>query len=169
MVRFLTYLIVSIIFLSFISCDEIETYSEIPKIEYVDNEVSYEYEDGVVVRKKVELEFSILDGDGDVGLTETDTGAPYKDSLASNFFSEIYVRKNNKWISGKELNFVATSYRMPYMGEDYSAILKANVFIDFSYASKLFPYDSIKYTFYILDRALNKSNTDSTSVIVFTK
>lgn len=151
----------------FFSCNELDKYSEIPEIEFSGYTVDYEYANGEILKKNVTIQFSILDGDGDVGLLPEDTVAPYKDSLASNFFATIFVRKNHKWVSGDQLNYLPIRYRMPYMGEGTTSLLKADVFIDFSYAAKLFPYDSIKYNFYILDRALHKSNIDSTTIIVF--
>lgn len=155
-----------LLFLLLQACNSIDTYSEIPRIEYIGTEVSYEYEDEQISRKNVQLQFSVVDGDGDIGLTEADTISPF-DSISSNFFSEIYVRDNNRWVSGTELGFLATSYRIPYIGEDYETVVKAEIQIDFSYAASLFPYDSIVYSFYIIDRALNQSNIDSTGVIVF--
>ncbi|MBK8808542.1 MAG: hypothetical protein IPO21_18670 [Bacteroidales bacterium] len=78
--------ILSVIFLY--SCNKLEKYSEIPKITYKGFTANIVEEKGVAVNKQVQLHFYILDGDGDVGLTEADTVKPFTDSLASNFLQQ---------------------------------------------------------------------------------
>ncbi|MBK8808541.1 MAG: hypothetical protein IPO21_18665 [Bacteroidales bacterium] len=79
----------------------------------------------------------------------------------------MYVLKSGIWYKDSELNIPKTTYRLPYMGEEYASVLKADVYIDINYFAKLFPYDTIKYVFSIVDRKLHMSNIDSTDIIVF--
>ena len=60
-------------------------------------------------------------------------------------------------------------YRIPYIEprEGQNKILSGEIKIDFEYPT--IKYDTIMYDFYITDRALHKSNVESTSDISFTE
>ena len=59
-----------------------------------------------------------------------------------------------------------SSYRIPYMERlGQNKILKGTISVTFLYQDYS-PADTIKYDFYIKDRALNESNMESTSEII---
>lgn len=113
---------------------------------------------------QIKVKFYLIDGDGDVGLMEFDTLPPYD----ANFFPSFYSINNG--VKQIDTTFIADKYRIPWVGDlGQDKALKAEVSIDFEYPysnSFPFPHDSIMYSFYMLDRLLNKSNTVWTDTIV---
>jgi hypothetical protein len=50
---------------------------------------------------------------------------------------------------------------------DDTKFIKAEVSVDMAHSESTLPYDTIFCTFYVQDRALNKSNTDTTDILIF--
>ena len=113
------------------------------------------------------LKFYFEDGDGDLGLetpsaNKTDT---------TNMFLTLFRKKDGDLvrITGLDPLLPYPAYRIPYMERlGLNKILKGTVSITFLYLFYT-PTDTIKYDFYITDRALNKSNVESTSEIIISK
>jgi hypothetical protein len=157
-----------IIFLLFVlfclqSCTEKRDYPMIPEIEY-DSFVLFEkvnsYGDTVLAG---ELKFTLTDGDGDVGLRTYDTLPPDDTSKVYLIFFEKTNNSYTEIYSEDTLN-----YRIPYLtpvGNNKN--LKAEIIIDFDYFLEPQYYDTVKYDFYIVDRAFNKSNIESTPDFIF--
>ncbi|MBA7579337.1 hypothetical protein ES708_21207 [subsurface metagenome] len=60
------------------------------------------------------------------------------------------------------------NYRIPYIeSEGQNKTLKGEIQVDFFYL--IIKYDTIKYKFYIVDRALHKSNDQETDTIFFSQ
>ncbi|NOZ35213.1 MAG: hypothetical protein GXO80_07940 [Chlorobi bacterium] len=119
--------------------------------------------------KVYRLKFGLIDGDGDIGLTESDTSGIYSpDSLYSNdLFTTLYEIVNGDTLkidSSKQRNF-----RVPYVqpqGQNKTLIADLFININFSYnGDGKLAYDSIYFDFYIVDRKLNKSNIQLTPVL----
>lgn len=112
----------------------------------------------------IELKFYLIDGDGDVGLTQEDVYPPYD----ANFYPTFHGIKNGELKIDTTL--IADTYRIPWVGDlGQDNTLKAEIAIDFEYPFNdqyPFPYDSIVYSFYMVDRALNESNVAWTDTIV---
>jgi hypothetical protein len=105
-----------------------------------------------------------LDGDGNFGLESQDTIAPYVDSFQQNFYATPYFIENN---DSFPLPFTV-SYRIPRLrAEKSKKFIKAKVAIEFNFAKASFPYDSIFFTYFVFDRALNQSNIDTSDIIAF--
>jgi len=109
------------------------------------------------------LKFYFEDGDGDLGLTaptdyQTDT---------TNLFFTLYRKTGGVMIQAPDNDpLKPSSYRIPYLERlGQNKILKGTVSVTFLY---LFydPADTIRYDFYIKDRAENESNVASTSEII---
>ena len=134
-------------------------YPPIPNIKYQDTKVSTN--ENIL---KIKLSFYLIDGDGDIGLTQKDVYPPYD----ANFFPVLYSIENGEMKI--DTNFIADRYRIPYVGDlGQDNTLKAKISVDFEYPysnTYIFPYDSIIYSFYIIDRALNKSNIAWTDTII---
>lgn len=109
------------------------------------------------------LKFYFEDGDGDLGLAIPDKNQNL-DSI--NMFLTLYRVNNGKTVLAPDNDpFKPSGYRIPYMERiGQNKILKGNIAVIFFYffcSSE----DSIKYDFYVKDRADNSSNIDSTPVL----
>jgi hypothetical protein len=156
--------------LAAVACSKLEMLPAEPKIEYEKFTV---YDTNDILGNEVRgglLKFYFEDGDGDLGLySQAQAGEEDYDSI--NLFLTMY-RINN----GKESPavvgdpFYPTGFRIPYMERvGRNKILKGHISVEFMY---LFynQEDSIKYEFFIKDRAGNVSNSVSTPVIsIFNK
>lgn len=151
----------SLIFIG--SCGKLETLPEEPYIEFTDFTV---FDTTDILGNSIKggkLKFYFEDGDGDLGL-EAPTEQSEFDSI--NLFLNLY-RMNDGVISPAGVNdpLKPTGYRIPYMETiGQNTILKGDVsviFLYFFYTEE----DSIKYEFYVKDRAENISNTVSTGII----
>lgn len=109
------------------------------------------------------LTFGFTDGDGNVGLPPlTDSlDIPMPDSLKYNFFLQLYDLQGYEYEKVPEEDGGLLKYRIPYLDNQP---LSGTIDLDIYYP--LIIHDTIYYTFYINDRDLNTSNTDTTEVIV---
>lgn len=146
-----------------VSCRKIEKLPSIPHIEFT----SFTILDTTTLLGKYKagrLKFYFEDGDGDIGLD-----APLdKNSDTTNMFITLFRKKGSSFIpsSGKDPLLPYSEYRIPYMERlGQNKILKGTISITFLYLNYS-KGDTIKYDFYLKDRALNESNVSSTSEIV---
>ena len=152
--------------LSIISgCGEIVSYPDVPSVEFkaFNLYTSTDILGNQILLGKLDMDFT--DGDGDVGINQPSSG-DLPDTLQFNLFLNLYevINKIPNKIEGPvgELK-----YRIPYMERiGQNKTLQGTITVDIEYKS--IEYDSIFYTFYILDRAFNRSNTDTTRLIIFT-
>jgi len=151
----------------FFSCRKIESYPEIPFIEFK----SFTLQDTVDLLgnpgKVGELVFSFVDGDGDIGFdsTATDTTSIY------DLFFTLYEKLDGEFLKVDEDDLeTPLNYRIPFIEmEGQNKTLKGEIQVDFFYIKIfLIKYDTIKYEFYIIDRALHKSNVETTPEIPLT-
>jgi len=110
-----------------------------------------------------QLTFDFTDGDGNLGLLPlvdtTDLNVP--DTVKYNFFLQLYDLQNYEWVEIPDEDGGKLKYRIPYLDKQP---LSGTMDLEISYP--VIKYDTIFYTFYIYDRDYNRSNTDSTDVIV---
>ncbi|HEX2968391.1 MAG TPA: hypothetical protein VHO46_04740 [Bacteroidales bacterium] len=149
------------------SCNKIESLPAEPYIEYR----SFEIFDTVDIlgnsNKGGRLKFYFEDGDGDVGL-DPSTG---EESDSNNLIITPFRKINGSMVQvlRDTVNpdpFFISSFRIPYMEKlGQNKILKGIIEVTFKY-SFFSVYDTIKYDFYITDRAFNRSNTVSTNEII---
>jgi hypothetical protein len=146
-------------------CEEIKSYPDEPYIEYKTFGL-YRTTDALgnpILQGQ--LQFGFTDGNGDIGLNQPDS-ATIADTLKYNMFLRLYELKNGiltrvEGVAGEY------NYRIPFIERTgQNKTLKGDIYVDLEY--KTIVYDSILYTFYIMDRAFNRSNTDTTGLIVFT-
>jgi hypothetical protein len=146
------------------SCEEISpTYSDIPEVDYQGYQLLI-MEDQLGNRTLVgRITFEFTDGDGNIGLPpllETDDpNAP--DTVKYNFFLQLYDLQGYEFVMVPESEGGILKYRIPYLDKQP---LKGTMDLDISYPVII--QDTLFYTFYIFDRDLNRSNTDTTEVIV---
>ncbi|MCX6253549.1 MAG: hypothetical protein NTV31_03630 [Bacteroidia bacterium] len=162
--RTIKYLIIIlVVVIAFGSCRKIEQLPPVPYIEFT----SFAVFDTIDIlgnnAKGGRLKFHFEDGDGDLGLkslseNQTDT---------TNLFFNLFRKTSGIMIPAPDNDpLKPSSYRIPYMERlGQNKILRGTISVTFLY---LFysPTDTIRYDFYIMDRALNESNVASTSEIV---
>ena len=155
------YILFSILALA--SCGKIETLPPEPRIDYTSFTV---FDTTDLLGNEIKggkLKFYFEDGDGDLGL---DVPEENVESDTINLFVNLF-RVNNGQISPAPVNdpFKPTGFRIPYMERTgQNKILKGDISVIFFYLFYT-QEDTIKYDFYIKDRAGNSSNTASTSLI----
>jgi len=145
------------------SCEPIQTMPARPYIDYTSFTV-FDTTDllGNLV-KGGRLKFYFEDGDGDLGLPVPVEDLP-TDSV--NLFLRLYRINDGVTSPAPDDDpLKPPGFRIPFMTRNgQNQILKGNISVDISY---LFTTneDTIKYLFYVKDRAGNISNIDSTSTL----
>ena len=141
------------------SCHKPEKYPVEPKIEFVSLEAITEADNAMDVR----LTFKFQDGDGDIGLDESDTRPPFDTSSVYyyNCFITYFEKQNGTFV---EVELPSTlNMRIPRLSDDVPESIAGELYIDLFANNPLSPYDTIRYELYVVDRALNHSNTITTS------
>lgn len=113
------------------------------------------------------LEFEFTDGDGDIGLNQPSVdNPPMEDSLKYNLFLNMYAMEDGVFQLVEDEDQI-TNYRIPFIKQTgQNKALNGTVILDIEY--KKIVYDTVFYTFYIMDREFHRSNTDSTDIMIFT-
>ena len=143
----------------FFACKKRESFSDIPYLEFR----HYELKDSVDalgnITKLCELHIYFTDGDGDIGLFESDTIAPYDYNLFVDYF-EMY---ND---SLQQINVYPPYHiRMPNLtptGQNKSLKVDVKYDVNVTYRNS----DTIKFELKLFDRALNESEWVSSSLII---
>jgi hypothetical protein len=159
-----------IFFLSiFFSCEDDEQYPVVPQISYEEFYIRDSIDPLGNEVLKATLVFELKDGDNNVGLRDSDTTGKFaRDSVYyHNLFITLFEKKDGVF-QIVELK-APHHYRTPYIetNEEAPEPLKAEVKVDMEYTKRLFTYDTFTYEFYIVDRDLNKSNTESTPEFIY--
>jgi hypothetical protein len=144
-------------------CEDIVSYPNKPLIKFK-NHTTYLTNDSLgnkIALVKLELDFT--DGDGDIGIQQP-LFSESPDSLKYNFFLTLYDYKNGTFEKVENLEG-NQNFRIPYIKrEGQNKTLKGTIYIDIEYKSII--YDTIFYSFYLVDRKFHRSNVDSSDVIV---
>ena len=110
-----------------------------------------------------QLTFDFTDGDGNLGLPPlvdtTDLSLP--DTIKYNFFLQLYDLQDFEYVQIPDEEGGVLKYRIPFLDKQP---LKGTMDLEITYP--VIKYDTIFYTFYIYDWDFNRSNTDTTEVIV---
>jgi hypothetical protein len=117
-----------------------------------------------------ELVFDFEDGDGDIGFTPGSLdllGETVPDSLKYNLFLTLHEKVDGMYreIDTSELG-LKPFYTIPELDrKGQNKTLRGEIKVDIEYLT--IDYDTLRYSFYIMDRAFNRSNVDTTDEIVF--
>jgi hypothetical protein len=147
-----------------VSCDEIaEVYPDEPIVDYQGFGL-YSSEDELgnkVVVSRITFDFT--DGDGNLGLPPLDgnSNPSLADSSKYNFYLQLYDLQGYEFVQIPESKGGLLKYRIPPLLKEPT---KGTMDLDISYP--IIEFDTIFYTFYIVDRSFNRSNTDTTDVMV---
>ena len=154
----------------FYACKKKDVYPVIPEIKFenfltITNVGQSFPERGVLI-------FSFTDGDGDIGLYQSDTLPPYDFNLFISYFEiqngdtvEVFLTQTDPATGDVDtLNF---NGRIPILtplgsNKSISGEVEDTIFIH----NPSSPFDTIMFKAYIVDRALHKSNTISTPLIL---
>lgn len=157
-------LLLTLLLLLPFSCEEIEPeYPDIPHVDYQSFGLyvtTDELENRTLAGR---LSFEFTDGDGNIGLAPLDenTNPDLPDSLKYNFYLQLYDLQGNEYVKIPAEEGGELRYRIPYLDKQP---LKGTMDLDIFYP--LIVHDTVFYTFYIVDRTFNHSNTDTTEVLV---
>ena len=138
-----------------VSCSDLETYSEIPRVEFIKVFIADTVDDLDNKVKQQDITIQVIDGDGNLGLNRGETTS----ADSTNLFVTVF----NKTADGKYEaieDIKHTNYRIPYkqpIGQN--KYLKAEVIIYMMIAKKFINYDTIRYGIYVNDRDMNVSDT----------
>jgi hypothetical protein len=114
------------------------------------------------------LTFDFEDGDGDIGFDPYQDSLNMPDTLKYNLFLTLHERVNGKYreVDTSELGS-PPFYRIPPLDrEGQNKTLKGEISVDIEYFT--IDYDTLRYSFYLMDRAFHRSNVDTTNEIIFT-
>lgn len=147
-------------------CINIEDPENIPHIEYKEHDASFCEDQLGNLNKCITLTFNLKDGDGNMGLLDSDTAPPFTGIYRHNFYFELFVLDNGTFApwEGLAINYFDIPYLVP---QGQNKILIADVDIDLSFPVNSLTYDTLKIEFFVFDRALNQSNVASTDTIFF--
>jgi hypothetical protein len=160
--NFKSYLFSTLLLL--ISCNEITpVYPDEPVVDYQGFGL-YISVDALGNKTLVgQLTFDFTDGDGNIGLPplEDTTDLNLPDTVKYNFFLQLYDLQGYNYVEISDDDGGLLKYRSPYLDKQP---LSGTMDLDISYP--VIKYDTIYYTFWIYDRDYNRSNIDTTDVIV---
>jgi len=141
-----------------VSCFKLEQYPPEPQIEFIDF-TFVDTVDGLENRVlNGTLHFSFVDGDGDIGF---DTIQPQQNTV----FLEKFKYQNGVATSIDLL--IPLNYFVPkFVTEGNRKTLKGEIIINDLDENYPFNGDTVFYKFYIVDRAGNVSNIDSTGNLI---
>ena len=154
----------ALLILALASCRKVEQLPAVPHIDFTSFTIFDTTDILGNLSKAGRLKFKFEDGDGDLGLNTPVAGV----TDSTNLFLTLYRKKAGTMVvsTGLDPLLPYSAYRIPYMERlGQNKILKGTISVVFMYLSYS-PADTIKYDFYIQDRALNQSNVVSTSEIV---
>ncbi len=148
----------------FASCLKKKEYPSVPAIEFSSftGFKNIQGKDSAAI-----IAITYTDGEGDIGLTQADTIAPYVGTYYYNCFLEYYELQNGVWVK-PTLN-PPFYYRIPPL-VDVDQAVEGTIGIRLS-APFFSPsaFDTIKFSLKIADRALHESNVVETPAIVVVK
>lgn len=146
----------------FTACESSENISDIPEIGFKTLSGPYLIEAGTVTYYGATLNFSFRDGNSDFGV---DMYSNPTDTI--NFYMIPFQKLNGAYDSVNMENYGRkyTIKKDDKLDRNGQAV-KGEISVEIQYVLRP-PFDTMRYEFYILDRAGNKSNVETTSDIAF--
>ena len=155
--RILVAAFVGLIFIS--SCVKQEEFSDIPEISI--RPFVLLFDTGQFAVKGI-LSFNFQDGDGDIGLSPGDTFPPF--NRGGDYYYNLVIRYFEKQDS-VYVEIVLDppfSARIPVLNPDYPGKAIKGYIADTLIMDPSPTFDTVRFEFFIFDRALNKSNVLTT-------
>ncbi len=148
------------------SCMEKEVYPVIPEIAF--QGFTLQYDSGMYAKRGF-LTISFKDGDGDIGLLSSQVWPPFDTGSIYyyNYIIDYYEKQNGTYVKvDLEPPYNA---RIPYLTPNDPNKAIKGIIVDTLILNPFPVYDTVKFKFFIYDRALHKSNVDSTPPIILKK
>ena len=126
-------------------------------------------DDGTGHDSQADLTIYFQDGDGDIGLDETDRNPVFAvDSpYYYNFFINLYEKQNGEWV---ELDLPTPLHaRVPHLSDDVPESIEGKLSITTFINNPYSTYDTVRLTCWLVDRALHHSDTITTPEIIVKK
>ncbi|KPL13858.1 MAG: hypothetical protein AMS23_08165 [Bacteroides sp. SM1_62] len=160
--------IVIILTLALAGCPAPRTLPDVPRVEFK----------SFILEKKINalnqeiltgtLTFDFEDGDGDIGFEASPDSLNAPDTVKYNLFLTLHEMVDGVYreVDTSELGS-PPYYRIPPLDrEGQNKTLKGEISVDIEYFT--IDYDTLRYSFYLFDRAYHRSNVDTTDEIIFT-
>ncbi len=164
-IAFIICLAVSI-FTGLTGCTKKESFSDIPQIDFIS--FINVYDAGQFAKFGI-LTISYQDGNGDIGLSESDTLSPYQKNGSYYYnFVITYYEKQKGIFKQIDLDIPFSARIPPLIPDDPNKAIKGTI-TDTLVLNPHPAYDTIKFGVFIYDRALNKSNVVTTPEIILRK
>lgn len=156
-------------FIVVIACEKIEPADPVPEIGFKELRVTDGFDtigSQVNATKECELTFSFIDGDGDIGLFWN----IYDSTEPKNIFIIPFNKRDGGYFREEDLDtltfWIKHDSKMERVGQNKT--LKGDIKVKFDYYVQFIEdYDTLKFDFYIIDRAGHQSNIESTSDAAF--
>lgn len=160
--RFAFLASLAILLLFSVGCEKEENYSDIPEITYLSSKVEIGKDSNQNDIWKCTIKFEFKDGDGDVGVDPSDK------SLKNCFFTQ-FDKIDDVFVKVVPPNPEANLYySIPYVEPTGSTKQqKGTISVEIDLLINIQKADTVKYRFYIKDKALHTSDTIETKEIVF--
>jgi hypothetical protein len=147
-------------------CSKKESFSDIPAIDFVS--FINAYDTGQFAKSGI-LSISFQDGNGDIGLSDSDTLSPYQRNGSYYYNLVITYFEMQKGVFKQVDLAIPFSARIPPLSpDDPNKAIKGTI-TDTLLLNPHPVYDTIKFEVFIYDRALNKSNVVTTPAIILRK
>lgn len=150
-----------------LTCCRHETkYSIVPHIEFISLE---KVDNGAGSDSQAELTLYFQDGDGDIGLDGTDNNpifavdSPYY----YNLFIDFYEKQHGEWT---KIDLPTPLHaRLPHFSDNVPESIEGKLTILTYINNPYSPYDTVRLTCWLVDRALHHSDTITTPEIIVKK
>jgi hypothetical protein len=143
-----------------LQCKKPEKVSEIPEIKFIDLPIKDTIDNLGNPVRRAKLIFYLVDGNGDIGLKESDTFPPYNkgSKYYYNLYIDLYKRENGQMqqIPLATPFYFRTKYIEP---QGINKVLRCTLIVNIDFNVPLF-FDSCDFVFYMYDRSLNISNIE---------
>lgn len=172
----LTVFLIVVMTVIAVSCRRIDEYPPEPSITFTGFEKILSTTDSIYDRGI--LKFDYTDGDGDLGLEESDTFPPFNpgSTYYHNLIIEYYELRNGIETevpltffnpTTEEFDTISLSARIPLLvPKDVERSISGEIFDTLFMYNYNSDFDTLFLKFFIVDRALNESNVEKTPYIV---
>ncbi|PIP54490.1 MAG: hypothetical protein COX07_05055 [Bacteroidetes bacterium CG23_combo_of_CG06-09_8_20_14_all_32_9] len=148
------------------SCRKPQKFSEIPELKFISIPLKDTHDTLGNPIRRAQLTFYLVDGNGDIGFNEGDTLPPYQitGDYYYNLFIEMYELKNGNFtLVDLAAPFYFRTTNIEPVGQNKT--LKCTIYVNLDFYIPVI-WDSVKFDFYMYDRALHKSNIASTGLML---
>jgi hypothetical protein len=162
---FLISCLIAVIILD--ACKKRDNYPDTPQIKYLG---FTKIQNASGIDDKGIMKLSFTDGDGNIGLAESDTFPPYNSGSKYyyNFFIDYYEKQKGVW-KLVDLAISNNARIPPVTGTGPNNPTKGEIEIELYFNNYQSAFDTIAFESYIVDRDLNESNKIRTSEIIVKK